>query len=57
LFTAAVWAIQIGSPPGPCPDKTSGLHARIPEQLQFLAAHLVYGITLEGVRRLAQKAW
>jgi putative membrane protein len=26
------------------------------QQLQFLAAHLVYGITLEGVRRLTLKA-
>jgi len=44
----AVPALGLGKKPTEVP---------VSQQLQFLAAHLVYGITLEGVRRLALKAW
>jgi uncharacterized membrane protein YagU involved in acid resistance len=55
-YGAAAWALgdEIAVPAlglGKKPKETP-----ISPQLQFLAAHLVYGITLEGVRRLALKA-
>jgi hypothetical protein len=43
----AVPALGLGKKPTETP---------ISQHLQFLAAHLVYGVTLEGVRRLALKA-
>jgi len=47
-YGAAAWALGLGKKPTEVPAS---------QQLQFLAARLVYGITLEGVRRAALKAW
>lgn len=55
-YGAAVWALgeEIAVPAlglGKEPTETP-----VSQHFQLLAAHLVYGITLEGVRRLALKA-
>lgn len=55
-YGTAVWALgdELAVPAfglGKKPTETP-----VSEHLQFLAAHLVYGVTLEGVRRLALKA-
>jgi putative membrane protein len=44
----AVPALGLGKKPAEIP---------VSQHLQLLAAHLVYGVTLEGVRRLALKVW
>jgi len=55
-YGAAAWALgdEVAVPAlglGKKPDETP-----VSQQLQYLAAHLVYGATLEGVRRLTLKA-
>lgn len=55
-YGAAAWALgdEVAVPAlglGKKPTETP-----MSEHLQFLAAHLVYGVTLEGVRRLALRA-
>jgi len=54
-YGAAVWAIgdEIAVPALGLGKKPAETPAS--QHLQYLAAHLVYGVTLEGVRRLALK--
>ena len=45
------YSTGIGAPGlGKCPSQSP-----VSKQVQFLAAHVIYGITLEGVRRLTLK--
>ncbi|HUB81089.1 MAG TPA: DUF1440 domain-containing protein [Bryobacteraceae bacterium] len=54
-YGAAIWAIgdEIAVPLLGLSKKAS--ETPVSQHLQYLAAHLVYGVTLEGVRRLALK--
>ncbi len=55
-YGAAAWALgdEVAVPALGLSKKPT--ETPVSKQLQFLAAHLVYGLTLEGVRRLTLKA-